>query len=53
MKDALVEICEHLVYYANVLEPVINPCLVVAAYNVPTSTKAKIINYDDEIITKV
>ena len=35
------------------MDPGINICLIVAAYNVPTSTKAKMIKYDDEIITKL
>ena len=53
MQDDLVENLEHLVYYAKALYPDINICFVVSAYNVPTSTKEKMIKYGDEIITKV
>ena len=52
MQDALVENREHLVYYAKELEPDINICFIVVAYNVPISTKKKI-TYDDEVIIKV
>ena len=53
VQDALFENSEHLVYYAKALEPGMNLCFVVAAYNVPTSTKAKMVKYDNEIITKI
>ena len=44
---------EYLVYYAKALDPGVNDCFVVSAYDVPTTTKEKMIKYYDEIINKV